>query len=284
MEQLFKNFPAQQADPARLKQDLGTAQTAMKGFFGVGDVPSVMQGQAATDLYNNSELTGILSNLFPGKAAIGMGAGILKGYKTLPRSLMESIGRGASARELFDEHNAVKVGDRYYQFLKDDIRLPEKNTTGSFTVGDLTNGLSGDIKNRRVDFTPKPDNRWGASVPPMDGKPGYIQVNNRLSPWSQRETLAHEIQHPYDVHYNLAGGGTTMDATSPEKVANLQQLLQSSAKYRDSVYNQFDHYQHNKGEVRARLNALLNNDPDHYTGLESVFHKGQYFPEMLWGN
>jgi len=240
------------------KEDFETAKAGLSGFFGFPNEASVMN-PSAQSAYKNSELASLFSDLIPGKAPLAVGAGVLKKFHTIPKHLLQSISQGRTARQLFDDHNVVKVGDDYFQFLKDDIRVPPKGSTGTYTVNDLTNGLSKDVGNIPVSFEPLRSTLWGKAERFPDNR-RKLTINNNLSEISQRETIGHEIQHPYDELYNDLSGGTTV------------------AKSNNSALE----YQHNLAEVRARTNALLNNDPDHFQGLESVFKKGEYDPRMLW--
>lgn len=253
------NIPKQQFGVyGNPKEDFETAKAGLSGFFGLPNETSVMN-PASGNAYRNSELASLFSDLIPGKAPLAVGAGILKKFHTIPSYLKESIANGRTARQLFDDYNAVKVGDDYFQFLKDDIRTPPQGSQGTYLVKDLTNGLSKDVGDIPVSFEPMRSTLWGSAEHYGDGRRA-IRVNNGLSPTSQRETIGHEIQHPYDKRYNGLSGGTTV------------------AKSNNSALE----YQHNLGEVRARLNALLNNDPDHFQGLHSVFKKDEFDPRLLW--
>jgi len=254
------NIPKQQFGVyGNPKEDFETAKAGLSGFFGLPNETSVMN-PASGNAYRNSELASLFSDLIPGKAPLAVGAGILKKFHTIPSYLKESIANGRTARQLFDDHNVVKVGDDYFQFLKDDIKLPPKDYNGGYyTIRDLTNGLSKNVSNIPVSFEHMGGTTWGRAERFEDGR-YKLTINNGLSDLSKKETIAHEIQHPYDVLYNNLGGGTT--------------VARSNGSRTD--------YNHNLGEVRARLNALLNNDPDHYQGLQSVFYANEYDPRMLW--
>ena len=276
------NIPKQQFGVyGNPKEDFETAKAGLGGFFGTPDESSVMN-PASRDAYNSGELANLFSNLIPGKATMAAGAGgILKMYKNLPSALKESLMKGATKREMFDNHNAVWDGKDWYQFLKDDLKVPPKGFQGTTNIRESTNNLVPSIGNVPVTYKQFPSTSWGRAGNGSDADT-FVEINQGLSPWSKAETLGHELQHIYDPRYNGRSGGTTKAATPEATVQELKQLLSAKYTHPEFDYTPFDHYQHNRGEVRARLNALLNVDPNHYQGLESVFKKGQYYPEMLW--
>lgn len=249
-------LPVQPIDKYDPRADYERAKAGLSGFFGFPNETSVMNPEARST-YDNAELASLFSNLLPAKAPLAIGAGILKKFSTVPSYLKQAISEGRTARQLFDDFNAVKVGDNYFQFLKDDLKVPPSN--GTYLVKDLTNGLSKDVGNIPVTYEPMRSTLWGTSQRFPDNSRA-LTINSGLSSTSQRGTLGHEIQHPYDEMYNGLGGGTTM------------------AKANNSSME----YNHNMGEVRARLNELLNNDPDHFQGLHSVFKKDEFDPRLLW--
>ena len=281
MDRLFTNNQNTSGVYGNPQEDFETAKAGLAGFFGTPDTSSVMNPNAK-DAYQNAELANLFSNLIPGKAPLAVGAGgILKMYKTLPQALKDSLMRGATKREMFDNHNAVWDGKDWYQFFKDDIKVPPKGFEGTTNVKSSTNNLFPSIGNTPITYRKFPSTSWGrAGVDRNTGK-NFVEINQGLSPVSKAETVGHEIQHIYDPIQGRTAG-TTKTATSEADVKELKDLLSAKYKHPEFDYTPFDHYQHQRGEVRARLNALLNNDPDHYQGLESVFKKGQFYPEMLW--
>lgn len=284
------NIPKQQYGVyGNPRQDYEKAKAALSGFVGVGEEPSVMSDQR--DTYNKSELAGILSGLFPGKGALSGAAamgGILKQYKTLPETLKAMIGRGATAREIFEDLNAVHDGRNWNQFFKDDIKIPPKGYEGTLPMKTLTNNLFPNLGEVPVQFTSMPSTRWGSvgndpSIRPSLANSG-VQLNKSLSDIPKGEAVAHELQHLFDFNYTNRDFGTTSKAFDPDTVSEYQTYLRGKSKNPNLIYDNTTHYNHAVDEVRARLNGLLNVDPDHFQGLESVFKKGEYYPEMLHGN
>ena len=175
------------------KEDFETAKAGLSGFFGLPNEVSVMN-PSAQSAYKNSELASLFSDLIPGKAPLAVGAGVLKKFHTIPKHLLQSISQGRTARQLFDDHNVVKVGDDYFQFLKDDIRVPPKGSTGTYIVNDLTNGLSKDVGNIPVSFEPMRSTLWGKAERFPDNR-RKLTVNNNLSEISNVK--------PLDMRYNI---------------------------------------------------------------------------------
>ena len=271
------------------REDYDKANAVVNGFTGFGDEPSVMSGQS--DLYRYSELANLFSNLIPSKGALSGAAamgGILKQYKTIPEALKTMIGKRASAREIFDELNAVHDGRNWNQFFKDDIKIPPKGFEGTIPMKSLSNNLFPAIGDVPVQFTSLRSTQWGVVGNAVATRPSVqhskIQLNKTLSDIPKSEAVAHELQHLFDFNYTNRDFGTTSKAFNPDTVNEYQTYLRDKYKNPELVYTSDTHYNHAVDEVRGRLNGLLNIDPNHFQGLESVFRKGEYYPEMLHGN
>ena len=214
----------------------------------------------------------------------GEAQGAINPLSMLQRGYLDkALAKGATEKQLFKDHGLVRSGDRSWGKFEEDLINP--SFRGKFTAPDRY-GLVKPIQPEEMrlsDIFSSPLIGGGnakVSLQSMDNslvggldiagvKNGVYRPDNTIKVNSNKlrrpdefdGTLQHEYQHLIDYLRKQSSGTNVGEAGSTQR------------------------YFHNIGEVRARQNDFLNNSPEIYNGLESVFDNiGQKFnPQMLYG-
>ena len=253
-----------------------------------GNVGPTMQ--RIQDLYRFKKMRGdALENIFNVVAPLGMysgdAQGIINPFKSFSPGLKEAIGRGASRKEMLDKHNAVWTGKKWEEFTPDQLT---GNLSGSGPLSRYISNVPEGIKNVPVGFKDLGPENGGVFYPAHN----MIEINSNRPVSAKQQSLLHEPQHANDLQTLGRSAGADPRQINPEHVQDLQSMLREMRSKNDLSYTNMDHYLHNQGEIRARLNDRLQTGmKNDYLdqGLQSVFNKRvgpvdyQYHPELIWG-
>lgn len=125
------------------------------------------------------------------------------------------------------------------------------------------------------------DNTLGYMLPGED-RTLYLNAKKDRDLKGFLQTLFHERQHDWD-NLNRRSSGFSPDRVSDNMLTSMNNLM---TKYypKASPMDKNDVYRHNIGEARARLNALLETEPEAYQGLNSNFgyFGNRGFPSTVW--
>lgn len=201
-------------------------------------------------------------------------------------------------RQLFEDHGIVKSGPYSYgHFTPDNPKeswqnvlkdLSNSKTPSEMKLSDIFDTQMPIGGNAVVRFAPDSNvfNKGSMSKSGLvDGKMQHDNIINVNSAPNDKTkftgTVQHELQHVLDY---LGGRSYGSNPSDYGTVGKLRAVLKNS-KDVPSDFTNVNRYYHNIGEVRARQNDMLNNEPGRYTDISSVFRTdGQpYHPHLLWG-
>lgn len=115
------------------------------------------------------------------------------------------------------------------------------------------------------------------------GGQGTVQISPNFPQDEMRATLAHELQHLYDKAGNRTSGTNDEYLNSIPGLVDLWGNSSKNIPLKEQV--PWNMYQHNYGEVRARLNAMLNKKHEardrSYTKISDTFHPS--YPQRAGG-
>ena len=190
---------------------------------------------------------------------------------------------GASERQIYDALKLIFDGKGYNHFASDQLKLPPKGKNITKPAFALSNVSPKDSVGVRFK-SDLPDNLGGfvsrdSSWFPIN-KANRITINSNLDDTQRANSFGHELQHVLDMNVHNRSYGT-----NPGNITEKQRFL--ATKQNQNVnpgqgLNQEDIYYHNLGEIRGRLNGLLNTEPEKYQGLSSVFEGQKYNPNLIW--
>lgn len=103
---------------------------------------------------------------------------------------------------------------------------------------------------------------------PNSSAPGQAMFNAlKTRPFDDiKRSIYHELQHHHDFITGRSHGWNPVKST-PEMMEQFNKNLPANAPFTPT-----NHYEHNIGEARARLNAMLETNPEEYKNLSSIFH------------
>lgn len=102
---------------------------------------------------------------------------------------------------------------------------------------------------------------------PNSSAPGQAMFN-ALKPRSFddiKRSIYHELQHHHDFITGRSHGWNPVKST-PDVMEQFNKNLPANAPFTPT-----NHYEHNIGEARGRLNAMLETNPEEYQNLSSIF-------------
>lgn len=243
--------------------------------------------KAEVDRIKRTSLESLFENVAPlalysGEAEAALRPSFLGGTRKL--SILEKMkSAGASDRQIFDALKMVFDGKGYNHFTNDALKLPPqgvdrvkplssvsnidpKHSIGTYFRRDLADNLGGSVA---------VDRNW---LPIM--RANKVNINNKHTDLQRAESLGHELQHVYDMNvYNRSAG------VSPSNISEAQRMQMTKLNQKANPgqgLNAEDVYYHNVGEIRGRLNGMLQTEPDKYQGLSSVFEGQKYNPDLIW--
>lgn len=208
------------------------------------------------------------------------------------KAVAESAAKGLSREEMFNRHKAVWTGRKWEQLTPDQVNLPQKHLRDSGISQRLSDVISNQVapdlgKHLRLRYDPLQAPNLGG----YDRPNSMIQVRRGMPDNKTRGTVQHEFQHLFDE----SQPSRSIGSTTREIGTDLQDILRSVKQDPQLSYTNLDHYLHNQGEIRARLNERLQR-PDKMwhqnyfdNGLQSVFDSGNSMPnrtfhdDMIWG-
>lgn len=264
--------------------------------------------------------TGDPTNMLPGLGSLLGGAGDAEAKLTKANlssgeldQLLDILKKGGSLPEIFKQMklarvtpiqpNAPHLGwDRFTSEMPDQAGLDKLESL----LANSRNWRT-DIPNKAQDFikglNPRDNLHVVAShdMPdlgdiPKDNVKGYLY--NAKAPGGPRQiylnsgynqdlkgylqTMFHERQHDWDG-INNRSDGFNPKMMSDNMLKKLNEIHQKNYP-KGGELTKFNAYDHNIGEVRARLNSILETDPDAYQGLETPFHyfNKKAFPNSIW--
>lgn len=111
------------------------------------------------------------------------------------------------------------------------------------------------------------DNTLAFYEKPYGSEPGYAMFNaNTTRPFDDiKRSVYHELQHHHDFITGRSHGWNPIKST-PDVMEQFNKNLPANAPFTPT-----NHYEHNIGEARARLNAMLETNPEQYQNLSSIF-------------
>lgn len=247
--------------------------------------------------------TNALESLFDVAAPLGMYSGEAQGSIN-PLTMLQqaklgkALQKGANERMLFEDEGIVRSGqydwgkfepDPIKQSFRDRFTAPNPHGlvkpkgAGSMSLQDIFDMKIPGGANAKIDFKELPPDIFALATPAGIGSSGVYRPSNLIEYNTERlrkpaehvGTIQHEYQHILDKLRGLSAGANPKNIT--------QRSMQKSGHTPDT-YDATQHYLHNIGEVRARQNDMLNNNPGMYTDISSVFRniRAPYYPHKLW--
>lgn len=190
---------------------------------------------------------------------------------------------GATERQIFDALKLVFDGKGYNHFTDDALKLPKQGIDRVKPLWAISNIPKS--QSIGVDFNTRlPDNIGGSVIRDPTWLPinraKKININANLDDITRANSLGHELQHVLDMNvYNRSFG------TNPSEITEKQRFLatkQHQKNYPGQSLSNEDLYYHNIGEMRGRLNGLLQTEPEKYQGLSSIFGEYKHNPDLYW--
>lgn len=220
--------------------------------------------------------------LYSGEAEAALRPAFLAG--TRKTGLLEKMkSAGASDRQIFDALKMVFDGKGWNNYTDDALKLPAQGLDRTKPLSSVSNmdpnhsigvRFKGDLPDNLGGYVGV-DRNW---LPLMRAK--NVTINNKHTDLQRAESLGHELQHVYDMNvYNRPAG------VSPSNISEAQLMQMTKLNQKNNPgqgLNAEDVYYHNIGEIRGRLNGLLQTDPQRFDGLASVFEGQKHNPDLYW--
>lgn len=209
------------------------------------------------------------------------------------QAMLEASSKGLSRKDMWDQLGALWTGNKWEHFTPDKVNMLPDHLRKAGVSQRLSDVISNPNLPGLGDYTKlRHDQLSGITTGGYSPSRSLVQLQKDLSALKAKQVLQHEFQHVSDYAIPNRSVGTT---STIDNAGDYQSLLRSSKNDPNISYDNVDHYLHNQGEIRARMNDRLQRDDNMWmqnyfdNGLQSMFDSSNANPSrvfhdnMIWG-